>query len=149
MAHHYMGDYEVVSHTETPECSLRLLRLTKDKYVRLHHHHKTTQTYFVLDGSIQAAVGSKSVTLQPHQSLRIPTDVLHSIQTDKEALVLSTLFPRLRRTTSTWLRNGRCYHRAMAANYLMAPASGGADQCKASYPLGENRQAVKLFLTFV
>ena len=95
MAHHYMGDYAVVSHTETPECSLRLLRLTKDKYVRLHHHHKTTQTYFVLDGSIQAAVGSKSVTLQPHQSLRIPTDVLHSIQTDKEALVLSISIPPL------------------------------------------------------
>jgi len=95
MTYHHMGDYEVVSHMETPECSLRLLRLTKDKYVHTHHHHKTTQTYFVLDGTIQASVSGKPVTLQQHQSLRIPVDVLHSISTDKEALVLSISIPPL------------------------------------------------------
>lgn len=95
MTQHQIGDYAVVSHMETPECSLRLLRLTKDKYVQTHHHHKTTQTYFVLDGTIQASVGDKSVTLQRHQSLRIPVDVLHSIRTDKEALVLSISIPPL------------------------------------------------------
>jgi mannose-6-phosphate isomerase-like protein (cupin superfamily) len=95
MIHHQIGDYEVVSHMETPECSLRLLRLTRDKYVQTHHHHKTTQTYFVLDGTIQASVGGKSVTLQQHQSLRIPVDMLHGIRTDKEALVLSISIPPL------------------------------------------------------
>jgi len=33
ITHIPMGDYEVVSHTETPECSLRLLKLAKDKFV--------------------------------------------------------------------------------------------------------------------
>jgi mannose-6-phosphate isomerase-like protein (cupin superfamily) len=90
-----IGDYEVVSHVETLECSLRLLRLTGDKYVHTHHHHKTTQIYFVLNGSVQVSVGEKSVTLQQHQSLRIPVDVLHSIRTNKEALVLSISIPPL------------------------------------------------------
>ncbi len=44
MTHVYLGDYEVVSHLETPECSLMLLKLTKDKFVRLHHHHKITHS---------------------------------------------------------------------------------------------------------
>ena len=59
-----MGDYELVSHMETPECSLRLLRLTKDKYIQLHHHHKTNQIYFVLDESIQASVGIDSLQIE-------------------------------------------------------------------------------------
>ena len=95
MTSHPIGNYEVVSHTETPECSLRLLRLTKDKYVNTHHHHKTTQIYFVLNGAVQASVGEKSVTLQQHQSLRIQVDVLHSIRSNKEALVLSISIPPL------------------------------------------------------
>jgi hypothetical protein len=62
----HVGDYEVISHQETPECSLRSLKLTKDKGVHLHHHHK-----------------------------RIPRDALHDIRTDGEALVLSISMPPL------------------------------------------------------
>ena len=55
MTHAHMGAYEVVSDLETPECSLRLLKLARDKFVHLHHHHKTTQIYFVLEGIAQAS----------------------------------------------------------------------------------------------
>ncbi len=91
----HVGDYEVISHQETPECSLRLLKLTKDKGVHLHHHHKTTQIYFVLEGTARATVAGKSVVLKPYQILRIPRDALHDIRTDGEALVLSISMPPL------------------------------------------------------
>ena len=96
MTHVRIGNYEVVSYTETPECSLRLLRLANDRFVHLHHHHKTTQIYFVLEGTVEAVVDDKSVVLKPHQILRIPLDALHSIRTDGgEALVLSISIPPL------------------------------------------------------
>jgi len=91
----HVGDYEVISHQETPECSLRLLKLTKDKGVHLHHHHKTTQIYFVLEGTARATVAGKSAVLKPYQILRIPRDALHDIRTDGEALVLSISMPPL------------------------------------------------------
>jgi len=91
----HVGDYEVISHQETPECSLRLLKLTKDKGVYLHHHHRTTQIYFVLEGTARATVAGKSAVLKPYQILRIPRDALHDIRTDGEALVLSISMPPL------------------------------------------------------
>jgi mannose-6-phosphate isomerase-like protein (cupin superfamily) len=91
----HVGDYEVISHQETPECSLRLLKLTKDKGVHLHHHHRTTQIYFVLEGTARATVAGKSAVLKPYQILRIPLDALHDIRTDGEALVLSISIPPL------------------------------------------------------
>ena len=95
MTHAHLGDYEVVSHFKTPECSLRLLKLTKDKFVHLHHHHQTTQTYFVPEGVAQATVGGKTVVLEPCQILRVPADSLHRIRTEGEALVLSISTPPL------------------------------------------------------
>ncbi len=95
MAHVRIGDYEVISYTETPECSLRLLKLAKDKFVHLHHHHKTTQIYFVLEGTARVTVDDKLVVLKPHQILRVPIDALHSIRTDDEAVVLSISVPPL------------------------------------------------------
>ena len=95
MMYMHVGDYEVVFHQETPECSLRLLKLTKDKDVHLHHHHKTTQIYFVLEGTARATVAGKSAVLKPHQILRIPRDALHDIRTEGESLVLSISIPPL------------------------------------------------------
>jgi mannose-6-phosphate isomerase-like protein (cupin superfamily) len=91
----HVVDYEVISHQETPECSLRLLNLTKDKGVHLYHHHKTTQIYFVLEVTARATVARKSAVLKPYQILRIPRDALHDIRTDGEALVLSISVPPL------------------------------------------------------
>ena len=95
MTHVRIGDYEVISYTETPECSLRLLKLAKDKFVHLHHHHKTTQIYFILEGTARATVDDKSVVLKPYQILRVPPDALHSIRTVDEAVVLSISVPPL------------------------------------------------------
>ncbi len=95
MTQAHMGNYEVVSHSGTPECSLRLLKLTQGKSVHLHHHHYTTQTYFVLEGAVQVTAGEETVVLRPHQILRIPIDTLHSIRAEDEALVLSISIPPL------------------------------------------------------
>jgi len=91
----HIGDYEVVSHVATPECSLRVLRLTKGKSVRPHHHHKTTQIYFVLEGTAQATLDDKPIMLKRHQVLRVPPEVIHGIGTDDEAIVLSISIPPL------------------------------------------------------
>ncbi len=90
-----LGDYEVLSHQETPECSLRLLRFTKDASVRPHHHHKTTQTYFVLEGKVQVSVGDETSTVAAHETLRVPVDAVHSLQGVGDALVLSISIPPL------------------------------------------------------
>ena len=95
MTHAHMGDYEVVSDHVTPECSLRLLKLARDKFVHLHHHHKTTQIYFVLEGTAQVTLDGKTVVLEPRQVLRVPMDTLHSIRTKDKALVLSISIPPL------------------------------------------------------
>ena len=95
MAYRQLGNYEVVSHLETPECSLRLLRLNRDSVVQPHHHHKTTQTYFVLEGTVKGTVGDQTTFLEAHQILRVPVDAVHSIRTDVEALVLSISIPPL------------------------------------------------------
>lgn len=93
--HMRIGDYEVVSHLETPECSLRVLKLTKGKSVQLHHHHNTTQIYFLLEGVAQATIDGKSVELKPHEILRVPAEAIHGIRTDSQALVLSISIPPL------------------------------------------------------
>lgn len=95
MPYEHLGEYEVLSDLETAECSLRLLKLTKDKFVQAHHHHRTTQTYFLVDGTAQATVGGETVVLQPYQIIRVPVDTIHSIRTKGEALVLSISIPPL------------------------------------------------------
>jgi mannose-6-phosphate isomerase-like protein (cupin superfamily) len=95
MSTRQLGDYEVLSHQETPECSLRLLRFAKDSSVRPHHHHKTTQTYFVLEGTVQVTVGEETSIIGPHQILRAPVDAVHSLQGTGDALVLSISIPPL------------------------------------------------------
>ena len=95
MAYRQLGNYEVLSHLETPECSLRLLKLAKDDLVQPHHHHKTTQTYFVIQGTARATVGEQTTVLERYQILRVPVDAVHSIQTDGQAIVLSISIPPL------------------------------------------------------
>jgi len=90
-----MGDYEVVSYIETPECSLRLLRLGRAQSVQLHYHEKTTQIYFVIEGNVQAMVGTSLKVLEPHQSLTIPPRTPHRISSAETALVLSISIPPL------------------------------------------------------
>ena len=90
-----MGNYEVLSNVETPECSLRLLRLGEAQSVQLHYHERTTQIYFVLEGAVQAMVGTSLRVLESHQSLRIPPRTPHRVSSEETALVLSISIPPL------------------------------------------------------
>lgn len=87
--------YEVLASIETPECSLRLLRVTQGKSVDMHYHRNTTQIYFTCDGIAQVTVGDTTKTLKPHESIRVPKGVLHSLTSQGEAVVLSVSVPPL------------------------------------------------------
>ena len=95
MEYPQLGDYEVLSHAETPECSLRLLKLEGERAVRPHSHHRTTQTYLMLEGKAEATVGDIQAVLKPYQTLRVPSGSAHSIRARGQALVLSVSVPPL------------------------------------------------------
>lgn len=90
-----MGDYQVVSDVRTPECSLRLLRLTPGKRVSPHFHRRTTQIYFLLEGSAVVQVGPSLREIGPNQTCRVPPGTAHAISSQVVALVLSISIPPL------------------------------------------------------
>jgi len=91
-----MGDYEVLRDVRTPECSLRLLRLSPGRRVNLHLHRKTTQIYFVVEGEATVTVAGENKKIGPMESLRIAMDTPHAIGTQSNAIVLSISIPPLR-----------------------------------------------------
>ena len=91
-----MGDYHVLADMRMPECSLRILRLSRGKTVNLHVHRKTTQVYFVIEGDAVATVAGEDKKLGPMESLRVPIDTPHAISTESTAIVLSISIPPLR-----------------------------------------------------
>ncbi len=91
-----MGDYHVLADMRMPECSLRILRLSRGKTVNLHVHRKTTQVYFVMEGDAVATVAGEDKKLGPMESLRVPIDTPHAISTESTAIVLSISIPPLR-----------------------------------------------------
>ncbi len=90
-----IGDYQVLADMRTPECSLRILRLSPGRAVSLHVHHITTQVYFVIEGDAMATIAGESKKLGPMQSLRVPIDTPHAIGTESNATVLSISIPPL------------------------------------------------------
>ena len=90
-----MGNYEVLSDARTPECSIRLLRVSKGRAVNLHYHKDTVQIYICLQGSAKARVRGNTYPLQPNDTLRIPSGVPHAMETDDHALLLSISIPPL------------------------------------------------------
>jgi mannose-6-phosphate isomerase-like protein (cupin superfamily) len=91
-----MGNYQVLADMRMPECSLRILRLSRGKTVNLHVHRKTTQVYFVMEGDAVATVAGEDKKLGPMESLRVPIDTPHAISTESTAIVLSISIPPLR-----------------------------------------------------
>jgi len=91
-----MGDYQVLADMRMPECSLRILRLSRGKTVNLHVHRKTTQVYFVIEGDAMATVAGEDKKLGPMESLRVPIDTPHALSTESTAIVLSISIPPLR-----------------------------------------------------
>lgn len=90
-----MGAYQVLSHVDLPECSLRLLRLGGEKKVNLHYHTKCTQVYFVLQGTAEVTVGSDTRKLKARESIRAPARVPHGVRSDDRAIILSVSVPPL------------------------------------------------------
>jgi len=91
-----MGDYQILVDIRTPECSLRTLRLSSGRTVKLHVHHKTTQIYLVIEGDAVATVAGENKKLGSMESLRIPVDTPHALSTESTAIVVSISIPPLR-----------------------------------------------------
>jgi len=90
-----VGDYEVVSDVETPECSLRLIRLGPSREVSVHYHEHSTQIYFGVQGQVEITVNKERRKLSPHESTRVAPFVPHGVRAEGPALVLSISVPPL------------------------------------------------------
>jgi len=93
-----MGDYEVLSHVEMPECSLRILSLKATQFVASHFHKDSIQVYTVLERLVEARVGDRTYQLRPYETVRIDKGAVHSVRAlGESALVLSLSIPPLNR----------------------------------------------------
>lgn len=94
----HMGNYEVLSHVEMPECSIRIIGMKESEQVPLHYHEKCTQVYTVLEQEVEAEVGDHTMRLRPYETVRIEKGVRHGVRAvEGSALVLSVSIPPLDR----------------------------------------------------
>lgn len=92
------GDYEVLSHVEMPECSIRIIGMRETEQVAPHYHKESTQIYTVLEREVEARVGERTLLLRPYETIRIERGIVHSVRAlDGSALVLSLSIPPLSR----------------------------------------------------
>jgi quercetin dioxygenase-like cupin family protein len=93
-----MGDYEILSHTAMPECSIRIIGMRASERVAPHYHEKSTQIYTVLEHQVEAKVGDHTFHLRPYETVRIEQGTVHSVRAvSGSALVLSLSIPPLGR----------------------------------------------------
>ena len=93
-----MGDYEILSHVEMPECSIRIIGMRETEHVAPHYHKNCSQVYTVLEHEVEARVGDRMFRLRPYETVRIEKGVVHSVRAvDGSALVLSLSIPPLDR----------------------------------------------------
>jgi quercetin dioxygenase-like cupin family protein len=93
-----MGQYEILSHVEMPECSIRILRMRETASVALHYHRRSAQIYTVLEQEVEARVGERTMRLRPYETVHIAREVPHSVRAVRDsALVLSLSIPPLDR----------------------------------------------------
>lgn len=90
-----VGRYEVVAHLATPECSLRLIRITGTTSVEPHYHERTTQVYVVLEGTAELTLRRRKTRLEPYQTVTVPPFTAHGVAASDTALVLSISVPPL------------------------------------------------------
>lgn len=95
---HHMGDYEILSHVELPECSIRIIGMEPAEAVALHYHESFTQVYTVLRGEVEARVGEQRMILRPYETIRIAPKTPHSVRpVEGAARVLSLAIPPMTR----------------------------------------------------
>lgn len=93
-----MGNYEILSHVEMPECSIRIIRMKESEQVALHYHEKSTQIYTVLEEEVQVELAGRTMRLRPYETVRIETGARHSVRpVEGAALLLSLSIPPLDR----------------------------------------------------
>ncbi len=94
----HMGDYEILSHVEMPECSIRIIGMKEAEHVELHYHEKCAQIYTVLEREVEVRVGDPTMRLRPYETVRIEKGAHHSVRAvESSALVLSLSIPPLDR----------------------------------------------------
>ncbi len=94
----HMGNYEILSHVEMPECSIRIIGMKEAEHVALHYHKKCAQIYTVLEQEVEVRVGDRTMRLRPYETVRIEMGVRHSVRAvEGSALVLSLSIPPLDR----------------------------------------------------
>jgi mannose-6-phosphate isomerase-like protein (cupin superfamily) len=92
-----MGDYQVLAHIETPEFSMRLLRLGENAYVAPHYHDESKQLYAVLEGVVEITHGDRTLRLCPYETTHIERRTVHNVRpVGGRALVLSICAPPLK-----------------------------------------------------
>jgi quercetin dioxygenase-like cupin family protein len=93
-----MGEYEIMSHVETPECSIRIISMKPTEAVALHYHQQSAQVYTVLEHEVEVRVGDRTMRLRPYETVRIEKEVPHCVRAvEGGALVLSLSIPPLDR----------------------------------------------------
>lgn len=91
------GDYTVIAHHEFPECSLRLLRVVPGQEIPAHYHAACSQSYLVIEGTIEVRVGEVWRRVEPGEAVRVPAGELHAVRpVAGPAVVLSASVPPLR-----------------------------------------------------
>jgi mannose-6-phosphate isomerase-like protein (cupin superfamily) len=92
-----MGDYQVLAHIETPEFSMRLLRLGENAYVAPHYHEESKQLYAVLEGVVEITHGDRTLRLCPYETTHIERQTVHNVRpVGGRALVVSICTPPLK-----------------------------------------------------
>ncbi len=74
------GDYTVISHHEFPESSLRVLRLEPGQEIPAHLHHRSAQSYLVLEGSVEVRTDAVYVRLDRGEAIRVATGQVHALR---------------------------------------------------------------------
>ncbi|MEO8458833.1 MAG: cupin domain-containing protein [Chloroflexota bacterium] len=91
-------EYEILSHTLMPDCSIRIIRMLTNERVGPHFHKKSAQVYTVLEHEVEATVGEQTIHLRPYETVRIEPGEVHAIRAiAAEALVMSLSIPPLDR----------------------------------------------------
>ena len=94
----YMGDYQVLAHVETPECSMRFISIGEKGHVAPHYHNECNQLYAILEGMVEVTLGDRTFRLRPYETTRIERETVHSVRAvDRPALILSVSIPPMKR----------------------------------------------------
>jgi quercetin dioxygenase-like cupin family protein len=92
------SEYEILSHTLMPDCSIRIIRMLTNERVAPHFHKLSAQVYTVLEHEVEARVGDQTLHLRPYETVRIEPGQVHSIRAIAGgALVMSLSVPPLDR----------------------------------------------------